>query len=137
MVTPYSDNLPVNKEAGAICSALTIQWPALIADTNFEMYLDSFSSSGSVKGMMKYLVSPEVLFLTASVYVLWCNISTSSSAPHTLLLHKWLLIVPLLSANSFEQNMKDYTIWRLRLRLVTGWSRHKNTRNVTSECIYS
>ena len=91
-------------------------------------YLDSFSFSCSVWWNM----SPGIISYSFS---LWWNISTSSSAPHTLLVLKWLLIVPLLSANSFEQNMKDYTIWRLRL--VTGWSRHKNTRNVTSECIYS
>ena len=88
-VTISSDNLPVNKEAGAVCSALTNQWPALIAliaDTNFKIYLDSFSFRCVViwwnipSGIVSYSFS------------LWWNISTSSSAPHTLLGLKWLLL---------------------------------------------
>ena len=76
------------KLVGAVCSALTNQWPALIAliaDTNFKIYLDSFSLSCSVW----WNIPPGIISYNFS---LWWNISTSSSAPYTLLVLKWLLL---------------------------------------------
>lgn len=88
-MTAYSDNLPVNKEAGAVCSALTNQWPALIADTNFKIYLGSFSLSCSV---VYDEISPLVLFLTTWAY----DEIFPPHLPHltlqTLLVLKWLLL---------------------------------------------
>ena len=78
----------MNKEAGAVLSALTNQWPtliALIADTNLKIFLYSFCFSCSVW----WNTPPGNISCNFS---LWWNISTSSSAPYTLLVLKWLLL---------------------------------------------
>ena len=45
----------------------------------------------------------------------------------------------LLSANSFGQNIKDYKIWRLRLRasLVTCWSRYTKTPEMLRQNVFT